>query len=80
MESSTALKIVSALADGIDPRTGEILATERVFQQPAVICALKLAVVALEQLSRCEKRRKAKPANAGAAWTEKEERQLLLRI
>ena len=67
MESSTALKIVSALADGIDPRTGEVLATEHVFQQPAVICALKLAVVALEQFSSGQKGRKAKPANAGVA-------------
>ena len=80
MESSTALKIVSALADGIDPRTGEVLVGERVFQQPGVICALKLAVVALEQFSRREKGRKAKPANAGVAWTEEEEKQLLLQI
>lgn len=80
MESSTALKIVSALADGIDPWTGEAPLTEHVCQQPAVICALKLAVVALEQFSRRQKRQKAKPANAGVAWTEEEEKQLLLQI
>ena len=80
MESSRALKIVSALADGIDPESGEVLAAERVFQHPEVVCALKLAVVALEQLSGRQKRHKPKTGKADVVRTEVEEKQLPLEI
>ena len=80
MESSRALKIVSALANGVNPDTGEVLAAEHVFRQPDVICALKLAVVALEQLSGGQKRHKPKSGKAGVVRTEEEEKQLLLEI
>jgi hypothetical protein len=48
MESSEALRIVRALADGVNPATGETLAAESVFQQPQTIRALERAVTALE--------------------------------
>ena len=80
MESSTALKILSALGDGIDPQTGEVLGTQHVCQQAGVIGALKLAVVALEQLSGGKKREKAKTGIAGVGRMDGHEKQLVLEI
>jgi hypothetical protein len=56
MESSEALRIVRALADGVNPVTGETLAAESIFQQPQTIRALERAVTALE--SRADTRDK----------------------
>jgi hypothetical protein len=48
MESSEALRIIRALADGVDPVTRETLPAESVFQQPQTIRALERAAAALE--------------------------------
>ncbi|MFZ0815726.1 MAG: SANT/Myb-like DNA-binding domain-containing protein [Candidatus Sulfotelmatobacter sp.] len=51
MENSETLRIVRALADGVNPVTGETLAAESVFQQPQTIRALERAAAALETCS-----------------------------
>lgn len=48
MENLEALRIVRALADGVNPETGEALEADSVFQQPQTLCALEWAAAALE--------------------------------
>ena len=75
MELSTAKQILSLLADGIDPETGEILPEDSVCNQPEVIRALHFA---LDCLSHQKQRRKAgiSYVNQGKAWTAEEESML----
>ncbi len=49
MQKAIALPIIKALADGIDPFTGEILPNENLYQQPQIIRALCVAVRVLEE-------------------------------
>jgi hypothetical protein len=78
MEEARALTIVSALASGVNPLTGELFAVDSPYQSPDVIRALYCAVRALEARGR---RRPtgagAASGNAGKPWTEDEDRQLL---
>src|ERR1044072_3695303 len=78
MEEARALAIVSALANGVNPLTGELFAADSPYQSPDVIRALYCAVRSLEVASR---RRTPGPDaganNAGKPWTEEEDRQLL---
>ena len=72
MELSTAKQILSLLADGIDPETGEILPEDSVCNQPEVIRALHFA---LDCLSHQKQRRMTSIfyVNQGKAWTAEEE-------
>ena len=78
MELSTAKQILSLLADGIDPETGEILPEDSVCNQPEVIRALHFA---LDCLSHQKQRRNTiiSYVNQGKAWTAEEE-SLLTRL
>ena len=78
MRADTALKIISSLADGCDPDTGEILPRDHVFQQPDVVRALAVAVAALRRHAGREDRDSRKPAKAGRPWTAEEDEGLLL--
>ena len=77
MQADTALKIMSSLADGCDPETGEVLPSEHVLQQPDVIRALGVAVDALHRLAGREDRESRRPARAGQPWTTEEDEKLL---
>jgi hypothetical protein len=70
MEDARALAIVSALANGVDPLTGEVFAVDSPYQSPDVIRALYSAARALETNGRRRTRgprvRRAMPANRGA--------------
>jgi hypothetical protein len=48
VENSEALRIVRALADGVNPETGETLAADSVFQQAQTVRSLERAAVVLE--------------------------------
>lgn len=48
MKAAEALKVLKLLAEGYDPRTGEVLPDESCCQYPNVIRALSRAVQALE--------------------------------
>ena len=79
MDDAQALKIISALADGVNPETGEALDIDTPFQALDVIRALFVALRALEITSRSKARRNRgrMPANAGKPWSDDEDRKLL---
>jgi hypothetical protein len=79
MDDTQAHKIISALADGCDPATGEKLEGS-VLQHGDVIRALHIALRALETRSRAGRSRARIPANAGKPWTEQEDRELLAKF
>jgi hypothetical protein len=76
MEVREAIKVVRALADGVNPETGEILQNDSVYKNPQVVTALNRAVAALEYLEQREKARQSQPGNAGKRWTRAEEQQV----
>ncbi|MDY6944885.1 MAG: hypothetical protein SXG53_04125 [Pseudomonadota bacterium] len=82
MNDEQALKIVSALANGLDPVRNEPVDLPSVLQELDVIRALYVAARALESTSRSRARanRGRMPAKAGKPWTEEEDRQLLERF
>lgn len=79
MDDNKALAIVSALANGLNPQTGEPFEVDTPYQALDVIRALYVAVNALELSSRSKarKNRARMPANAGKSWSEQEDRELL---
>ena len=78
MSPNEAKSIIEALADGgVDPETGEVLSAQSVFNNPQVIRALFMAKNALDSLAKSEKREKTLPDNAGKAWSETEDSELL---
>lgn len=78
MDDTQAHKIITALADGCDPNTGEKVEA-LVLQHGDVIRALHLASRALEASvrSKARNRRAHLPENANQPWTEQEDRELL---
>lgn len=82
MDDTQALKIVSTLANGVNPETGETFEVDSPYQALEVIRALYVAVRALEASSRSKARqnRARMPANAGKPWSEQEDRELLERF
>jgi hypothetical protein len=78
MEDARALAIVSALANGVNPLTGEVFAVDSPYQSPDVIRALYIAGRALETNGRRRMRGPgAASSNAGKPWSEDEDRRLL---
>ncbi len=75
MEFEQAKAILVALADGVNPTTGEILSEHDSCNQPSVIRALHLAVRILEKESL--KVSKPHPTNAGKPWTTEESNLLI---
>jgi hypothetical protein len=79
MDDIKALGIVSALANGVNPQTGEVFDVDSPYQTGDVIRALYVAVRALESTTRTKLRpgRTRMPTNAGKPWTETEDLELL---
>lgn len=75
MDIERAKELLSALADGVDPLTGEVLDRDNVCNKPEIIRALHMAVY---ELDKCEKKtvKKHLPENAGKPWTEEDEDRL----
>lgn len=73
MDVIRAKELLEALADGVNPLTGELLSKYDSCNQPDIIRALHVAV---RQLEKSEKRVKNLPENAGKPWTEEDERTL----
>lgn len=78
MDDKQALAIVSTLAAGCDPTTGQPM-EDSFIQRGDVIRALHVAVRSLEVTCRssARKSRMSMPANAGKPWNEQEDRELL---
>ncbi|MCG9761542.1 MULTISPECIES: hypothetical protein [Pseudoalteromonas] len=85
MDISTALKNMEALANGIDPTSGEVLPDTSPYNNPEVIRSLFTVVGALKQSKKGKKSVEQKqqeniskglPKNAGLPWTEEERKRL----
>lgn len=73
MEPDRAIEIVQALADGVDPFTGERFLSDSPYQQADTVRALHMALEGLTKLRRST----ARKTGPGRAWTEDEEKELL---
>jgi hypothetical protein len=79
MEREQTLRILSALANGVHPATGEQFAPDSPYQHPDTVRALLSAVRALEGTTAIPspERRAALPqSGAGSRWSEEEEQRL----
>ena len=65
MDVQRAKELLTVLADGVDPLTGEVLPDDHVCNKGEIVRALHCAV---EELSR--RRKKPLPENNGKPWTE----------
>jgi hypothetical protein len=77
MEPTKALGIITHLADGVDPYTGEVLPATSPYQHPDTVRALYIAIKALECQREVNRRQKDLPTRAGGPWTEEEEQRLV---
>ena len=76
MHLDAALPIVRALADGVNPVTGEAYPEHSPYAEPRTLRALFSAVDLMQREVEREKRRERLPANFGKPWTEPEDRTL----
>jgi hypothetical protein len=76
MQLETALPIVRALADGVNPVTGEAYPEHSPYSEPRALRALFSAVDLMEKEVERERRRERLPANFGKPWSEGEDAQL----
>lgn len=72
MEINRAKEIISALAEGIDPTTGEILPEDSVCNKGEVVRAFYTVLAYMD----VPKPKKPQPENAGKPWTNEEEKRL----
>jgi hypothetical protein len=79
MQSDEALVIIKALADGINPQTGEVFPYDSPYQHPQSVRALMLAVQAMQQVEERPRRERILPANAGKPWSLEDDRELCQR-
>lgn len=77
MSPLEAKKVIDALANGIDPETGELLPAQSIFNSPQIIRALFVAVAALDKTAKRAERDSSLPSNAGRSWPESEDKELL---
>ena len=77
MQLDAALPIVRALADGVNPVTGEAYPEHSPYAEPRTLRALYSAVDLMQKEVEREKRRERLPANFGKPWTEGEDRALV---
>jgi len=76
MQLDVALPIVRALADGVNPVTGEAYPETSPYAEPRTLRALYSAVDLMSREVEREKRRERLPANFGKPWTQGEDRAL----
>lgn len=77
MQLDAALPIVRALADGVNPITGEAYPHTSPYAEPRALRALYSAVDLMAREVERERRRARLPANFGKPWTEGEDRALV---
>jgi len=76
MDDQRALSIVTALANGVNPQTGEAFPGDSPYQSAEIVRALFVAIRAM-QGKTTNRRRPDAPANAGKPWSEAEDDELL---
>jgi hypothetical protein len=75
MDIQRAKEIIVALADGVNPLTGELLQSSDSCNQPEVVRALHTIIRELEE--HTFRNEKPIPENAGNPWTPEEEEQII---
>jgi hypothetical protein len=78
MHLETALPIVKALADGVNPVTGEQYPDGSPYAEPRALRALFSAVDLMQREVEKERRRERLPANFGKPWSEGEDRAIAI--
>ena len=73
MQLDAALPIVRALADGVNPVTGEAYPDHSPYAEPRALRALYSAVDLMQKELDREKRRERLPANFGKPWSPEED-------
>ncbi|MGA9965386.1 MAG: hypothetical protein WBQ10_09290 [Terriglobales bacterium] len=73
MEIQEAIKVIRALADGVNPETREGLKDDSICRNPQAVMALNRALAALVTL---QERELKKPASAGQYWSRAEDKQI----
>jgi len=76
MDYSRVYEILTALADGVDPTTGEVFNPDSPYQQPEVIRALFHAARVVSEATAKADKRARQPARQGQAWETEEVEQL----
>ena len=76
MEIERAIELLSSIADGVDPYTGEIFDDESPYQKPDIIRALFIAISTLEKQKVRDNRSTSLPNNANSPWSIEEDEQL----
>jgi hypothetical protein len=77
MDEAKALTILTTLANGVHPETGEVFPPDSPYQSPEVVRALFLVTRTLESRSPPPKSRATLPSNAGKPWADEDDRKLL---
>jgi hypothetical protein len=77
MTPQEAQRVINALADGVDPDTGEFFPEESALLKPSVIRALFVASRALETPLSAARATRERPSQAGKPWSAKEDQRLL---
>ena len=72
MDLTRAKEIISALAEGVDPTTGEILPDNSVCNKGEIVRAFYAVLNHLDE----KKPAKGLPANAGKPWTKEDDEKL----
>ena len=78
MDINKSLEIIHALANGIDPHTGEEYSADSPYQQPETIRALFMAMQALQRTKKTKDRLQSLPGNTGKVWESEEDQRLNL--
>ena len=79
MEKQSALQIIQALAQGIDPHSGETFPAASPYQHPDTIRALFQAAQALSHApARQSRSPQNTPENAGKPWSDEEDKVLAI--
>jgi hypothetical protein len=73
METQDAIKVIRALADGVNPETGEVLNEDSICRNPQAVMALNRALAALVTQ---QERELKKPVSAGQYWSRAEDKQV----
>jgi hypothetical protein len=77
METKRALEILTALAEGVDPYTGEVYSKDSPYQNADTVRALIHTVEGMKKLEFRSKKDKAAPDKAGKPWSKEEEEALV---
>lgn len=73
MHKNKAIEIIKALADGIDPTTGEVLPEDSVCNKGDIVRALYTVLECFDT----NKSKKQMPENTGKPWTKEDENLLM---